>query len=85
MRGKMLWFNDVKGHGFIHTEEEERLYVAREGFAPGEVPVGRCAGLDVEFSRVVDGDDSRAVEVTFAAPPTARRARLRSSRRGHAL
>ena len=34
----MIWFNVDKGHGFIRTEEEERLYVAKDGFMPGEAP-----------------------------------------------
>ena len=41
MQGKMLWFNEQKEHGFILTDEGERLYVHRDGFSPGEVPVGR--------------------------------------------
>ncbi|MDX6468471.1 MAG: hypothetical protein QOF75_274, partial [Gaiellaceae bacterium] len=31
MIGKMLWFNGEKGHGFIQTEDDERLFVSREG------------------------------------------------------
>ena len=27
-RGKMLWFNEDKGHGYIETEEGERLLLA---------------------------------------------------------
>ena len=33
MRGQMLWFNEAKDHGFIMTDEGERLAVAGEGFA----------------------------------------------------
>jgi hypothetical protein len=78
MRGTMLWFNEVKDHGFISTEEGERLYVEGDGFAPGEKPVGRCAGLAVIFE--VEGaeeeDERKAIGVRQLAtvdPPRARR------------
>jgi cold shock CspA family protein len=51
MRGKMLWFNEEKGFGFILTEDGERLYVDRTGFEPAEAPVGRCAEKPVSFVR----------------------------------
>ena len=38
MIGKMLWFNGEKGHGYIQTEADERLYVASDGFLPKEKP-----------------------------------------------
>ena len=49
MRGTMVWFNEEKGHGYISTEEGERLYVSEHGFRDGIAPKGRCAGLAVEF------------------------------------
>ena len=36
MRGTMIWFNADKGHGFIRTEEDERLIVHADGFTDGE-------------------------------------------------
>ena len=84
MNGKMLWFNAEKGHGFIRTEDDERLYVAESAFEPGEVPVGRCAGRDVVFERV-DGASPHAINVTFVADASARRARRRQGGRGQAL
>jgi cold shock CspA family protein len=51
MRGEMIFFNEDRGNGFIRTEEGERLYVDRTGFLAGEEPVGRCAGLKVDFTR----------------------------------
>jgi cold shock CspA family protein len=79
MRGELLWFNEIKGFGFIHTEEDERLYVARSGFATGHVPVGSCAGTKVSFERVYGGPegDAQAVEVAVVEDPTAGRARRR--------
>ncbi len=79
MLGKMLWFNEEKNHGFIRTEEGERLYVDREGFLPGQAPVGRCAGLDVSFDVHENGDERFAVGVTLVPEPDRRRARRRHS------
>ena len=74
MRGTMIWFNADKGHGFIRTEEDERLIVHADGFTDGE-PVGRCAGNDVSFDReTVDGE---AVNVSTVPLANARRARRR--------
>jgi cold shock CspA family protein len=78
-RGKMLWFNEEKGHGYIETDEGERLYVEGTGFevAPPEGPV---AGLVVEF-RVVEGPGGRFAEATkFVEDIAPRRARRRGSR-----
>jgi hypothetical protein len=77
MNGKMLWFNSDKGFGFIETAQGERLYVAEGGFMPGQVPVGRCAGLDVVFERVVDGGEPRAINALFPPEADTRRARRR--------
>ena len=54
MRGKMAWFNEEKGHGYITTEAGERIYVSQDGFAEGNAPKGRCAGLPVEFELDVE-------------------------------
>jgi cold shock CspA family protein len=75
----MLWFHEVKGHGFIRTDEGERLYVEREGFVAGAAPVGRCAGLRVEFRIDQRRDGRAAVDVSVVSDAPARRARRRSS------
>jgi len=86
MQGTMLWFNLDKGYGFIHTEDEERLYVADTGFQPGEEPAARCKGQPVSFDRHVAGGETRAVNVSFVAQTEpARRARLRHARGGRSL
>jgi hypothetical protein len=36
VNGRMLWFDEATGFGFILTEEGERIYVHRSGFLPGE-------------------------------------------------
>jgi len=78
--GKLLWFNEEKNHGFIRTEEGERLYVDRDGFLPGDAPVGRCAGLDVTFEVNEDDDGERsAVGVSLVPEPIRKRARRRRS------
>lgn len=77
VNGKMLWFNADKGYGFIRTEHDERLYVARSGFSSGQVPEGRCAGRDVVFERLEHEGDAQAVSVSFPAEGAARRARPR--------
>ena len=78
-KGHMLWFNNEKGHGFIATDEGERLYVDADGFADAP-PEGSCAGLEVEFD-VVEGPDGRHALATRPVPIVApRRARRRHSR-----
>jgi cold shock CspA family protein len=76
VRGTMLWFNEEKDHGYISTEEGERLYVHGTGFAGGVRPKGRCAGLAVDF-RVTASEGERRAEATTLvseiAPPRARR------------
>jgi cold shock CspA family protein len=80
MQGTMMWFNVDKGFGFISTESDERLYVARSGFSPGHVPEPRCRGRKVSFDRHVAEGDTRAVNVSFVVQSEPRRARLRHSR-----
>ena len=77
MLGTMIWFNSDKGHGFIRTEEDERLIVHTDGFADGEAPVGRCAGTHVSFERETIEGEARAVNVAPVPVTAARRARRR--------
>jgi cold shock CspA family protein len=81
----MLWFNAEKGFGFIQTEDDERLYVARADFLPDQAPTERCKGRLVTFERVVGEGDTRAVNVSFPPDADQRRARPRHSRGGSAL
>jgi cold shock CspA family protein len=85
MQGTMIWFNLDKGYGFIRTEDDERLYVARSGFLPGNAPEGRCKGRAVTFDRETGADDAYAANVSYVERDEPRRARLRSSRAGHKL
>jgi cold shock CspA family protein len=83
MRGTMLWFNEVKDHGFISTEDGERLYVGGDGFAPGERPVGRCAGKPVVFE-LAEGEgegERKAVGARLVSVVDPRRARRRHGNR----
>ena len=83
MRGKLLWFNETKGFGFIRTEEDERLYVHRSGFEPGQAPVGRCAEKLVTFEREtadVEGGYCAVAVSIVEDGPSGGRARLRRQR-----
>jgi cold shock CspA family protein len=77
MRGTMLWFNEDKDHGFISTEQGERLYVHGTGFAGGIRPEGRCAGLEVTFEVVEEDGVRQAKECVLDDKLSPRRARLR--------
>lgn len=81
MEGTMLWFNPDKRHGFIHTDEGERLRVDQEGLANGQLLGAGCRGTRVSFDRAVDqAEDARAVNVAVVPFVAARRARLRGRR-----
>ena len=82
MRGQMIWFNRGKDHGFIRTDEGERLQVDGPGFAAGERPEGRCAEMIVTFEVEESEEGRRAQNVVFERQVAARRARLRGSGRG---
>ena len=77
MRGKMLWFNEVKDLGFILTDEGERLSVLGDGFAGGIRPRGRCAHLAVSFEIAETGGDRQAENVVLVDEAAPRRARMR--------
>jgi cold shock CspA family protein len=81
MRGEMLWFNERKDHGFILTEEGERLSVLGPGFAGGVRPVGRCAHAVVTFEIDEDSGSRQATNVVFEPLVAARRARRRRGMR----
>ena len=75
----MLWFDEAKDYGFILTEQEERLYVDRDGFVDGAAPVGRCARRPVRLS-VTERDGKRmAIEVSLVPEEPHGRARRRST------
>jgi cold shock CspA family protein len=77
MRGKMLWFNEVKDLGFIRTDDGERLSVLGEGFVGGQRPRGRCAQLAVSFDIAEKDGDRQAENVALVEDASPRRARLR--------
>lgn len=77
--GTMLWFNEVKGFGFIRTDGAERLQVDRDGFVNRAAPVGRCAGLPVNLT-IAERDGERiAIDVSLVVEEAPRRARRRGS------
>jgi hypothetical protein len=73
----MLWFNATKEHGFIMTDEGERLAVAGEGFLAGQRPEGRCAHRVVTFEIDESNGSRQARDVGFVPDVPARRARFR--------
>jgi cold shock CspA family protein len=77
LNGTLIWFNPDKRHGFIRTEEGERLRVEEAGFEPGHLLGDRCAGTKLHFDVEQADDEPRAVHVTVVTDEPARRARLR--------
>lgn len=78
MEGTLIWFNPAKRHGFIRTEDGERLLVEETGFEPGHLLGDHCAGTRLLFERFEsERDEPRAVHVTVAPLNAARRARAR--------
>jgi hypothetical protein len=77
VNGNMIWFNPDKRHGFIWTEEGERLLVETDGLAPDCVLPMRCRGLAVSFAREERAQDvpcaMGVAVVPFEAPRRARR------------
>jgi len=82
MRGQMLWFNEAKDHGFIMTDEGERLAVPGVGFAGEKRPVGRCAHMIVSFEVDETNGTRQAQNVVFEPDVAGKRARLRGHGRG---
>lgn len=80
MEGTMLWFNPLKQHGFIRTDEGERLRVDQDGFAAGHSLGDRCRGTRVSFDRAATSLDARAVNVAALPLYAAQRARSRGRR-----
>jgi hypothetical protein len=79
LNGKMLWFDEAKDYGFIRTDDDERIYVDRDGFVDRAAPVGRCAGLAVRLT-VGERDGERiAIDVSLVTEDPPRRARQRRS------
>ena len=77
----MLWFNPEKRHGFIWTDDGERLRVDRDGFATGHVLEERCKGTRVTFDRACErNEEPRAVNVALTPALVGQRARARGRR-----
>lgn len=80
MRGTLIWFNPEKRHGFIRTEDGERLLVEEAGFEPGHLLGDRCRGTLLTFEREGAGadGDARAVRVSVVPERVTGRARTRA-------
>lgn len=62
-RGRVKWFNDEKGYGFIETEGSKDVFVHFSAIA-GEGYRSLKEGQEVEFDIVQDGKGPRADRVT---------------------
>lgn len=80
MEGTMLSFSPVKQHGFIWTDEGERLRVDHDGFAPGHVLGSRCGGTRVSFDRSGEDAEARALNVAVVSLSAERRRQLWGAR-----
>ncbi|MBM3500161.1 MAG: cold-shock protein [Armatimonadetes bacterium] len=60
--GKVKWFNDSKGYGFIETEGENDVFVHFSAIA-GEGYRSLKEGAEVEFDIVEDAKGPRAANV----------------------
>jgi cold shock CspA family protein len=81
MEGTMIWFNPAKRHGFIRTDDGERLRVDQEGFAACQPLGDRWLGTRVSFDRTADRmEEARAVNVAVVPLIAVRRARSRGRR-----
>ena len=79
MHGTVLWFNEVKNHGFIVTDEGERLYVHGSAFPGGNGIAGGSRGLEVSFEVATNETGRHAAEVSLTPYVAPRRARRRRS------
>ena len=57
--GKVKWFNDSKGYGFIEREEGEDVFVHYSGIT-GDGYRSLAEGTEVEFDVVQDAKGPRA-------------------------
>jgi cold shock CspA family protein len=79
MRGTMIWFNPDKDHGYISTDEGERLFIQGAGFAGGKRLKGRCGGTPVEFEITENVEGREAMECVVVEEVAPRRARRHHS------
>lgn len=81
MEGTMIWFDPGKRHGFVQTDEGERLRIDETGTAVGTMFGDRCRGTRVRFERVSgEPGEARAVDVSPLPLMAARRPPRRGRR-----
>ena len=67
-KGKVKWFNDVKGFGFITMSGEDRDIFVHHSAIKSEGFRTLAEGEDVEFELVVGPKGPKAENVTRSAP-----------------
>ncbi len=71
--GKIKWFNDAKGYGFIELEDGEDVFVHYSAIA-GEGYRTLAEGAEVEFDVQEDPKGPRAANVVVINQPPAEEA-----------
>jgi cold shock CspA family protein len=77
--GTVIWFNKVKGHGFVSTQLGERLYVDAAGLDPAVDPFTLRNGVPVRFAVREGGKGREAASLSLVPDISPRRARRRHS------
>ena len=67
--GKVKWFNDAKGYGFIEREDGEDVFVHYSSII-GEGYRSLAEGATVDFEIEEDAKGPRASNVVVTAPAT---------------
>jgi hypothetical protein len=65
VKGTTLWFDEAKHHGFVLTDDGERLRVDRDGSSTALLRVGRCARRPVNLSVGELDGEGIAVDVSL--------------------
>jgi len=62
VQGKVLWYNEVRGYGFLSQDEGEEVFVHQSALK-GDHPEPLAAGQEVEFCVVLSPRGVQAADV----------------------